>query len=151
MQVRRLYAYAVGLLVVGALLWPVSGWQKHDSFPLSYYPMFTTPRKRVVLYSVVGLRQDEEDLARPEVMPPRFIANHEVMQAAVMVRQAAQQGQLAQRHFCEQVAATVAKAADFSHVQALVIVRDVYDPLRYFTADGQRLERKPLHRCRVAR
>jgi hypothetical protein len=49
------------------------------------------------------------------------------------------------------VAAAVARAADFSHVQTLVIVRDVYDPLRYFTADGQRLDRKPLHRCRVER
>jgi hypothetical protein len=113
--------------------------------------MFTADRQRVVLYAVVGLRQDAEDLVHPEVIPPRFVGNHEVMQAAVMVRQAARQGQLAQRHFCERVAAAVAKAADFSHVQTLVIVRDVYDPLRYFTADGQRLERKPLHRCRVAR
>jgi hypothetical protein len=151
MHVQRLYAYAVGLLVVGALLWPVSGWQKSDSFPLSYYPMFTTPRKRVVLYSVVGLRQDEEDLTHPEVIPPRFVANREVMQAVVMVRQAAQQGQLAQQHFCEQVAAAVARAADLAHVQTLVIVRDVYDPLRYFAADGQRLGRKPLYRCRVER
>jgi hypothetical protein len=113
--------------------------------------MFTTPRKRVVLYSVVGLRQNEEELARPEVIPPRLIANHEVLQAAVMVRQAARQGQPAQRHFCEQVAAAVARSADFAHVQTLVIVRDVYDPVRYFTADGQSLERKPLHRCRVER
>jgi len=151
MHVRRLYAYAMGFLVVGALLWPVSGWQKHDSFPLSSYPMFTAARKRVVLYAVVGLRHDEEDLAHPEVMPPRLVGHPEVMRAAVLVRRAARQSPLAQRHFCEQVAAAVAKAADFAHVQTLVVVRDVYDPLRYFTADGQRLERKPIHRCKVAR
>ena len=151
MQVRRLSAYAVGLLVVGALLWPVSGWQQQDSFPLSYYPMFTTPRKRVVLYAVVGLRHDEETLAHPAVIPPRLIGTHEVMQAAVLVHRSARQGPRAQRQFCEQVAAAVATAADFSHVQSLVIVRDVYDPVRYFTADGQRLERKPIHRCQVVR
>jgi hypothetical protein len=151
MHVRRLYAYAVGFLVVGALLWPVSGWQHQDSFPLSYYPMFTSARKRVVLYAVVGLRHEAEDLAHPVVIPPRLVGHHEVMQTAVMVRHAARQNPLAQRHFCEQVAAAVAQAADFARVQTLVIVRDVYDPLRYFTADGQRLERQPLHRCRVAR
>ena len=151
MQVRRLSAYAVGLLVVGALLWPVSGWQQQDSFPLSYYPMFTTPRKRVVLYAVVGLRHDAEDLAHPEVIPPRLIGTHEVMQAAVMLHRAARQGPRARRQFCAQVAAAVATAADFSQVQTLVLVRDVYDPLRYFTADGQRLERQPVHRCQVTR
>ena len=151
MHVRRLYAYAVGFLVVGALLWPVSGWQTQDSFPLSSYPMFTTARTRVVLYAVVGLRHEEEDLAHPEVIPPRVVGHPEVMQAAVLVRRAARQGPLAQRQFCEQVAAAVATAADFAHVQTLVVVRDVYDPLRYFTAEGQRLERTPLHRCKVAR
>jgi hypothetical protein len=150
MQIRRLYAYAVGLLVMGALLWPVSGWQNRDSFPLSYYPMFTTSRKRVVLYSVVGLRQDEEDLARPEVIPPRFVANHEVMQAAVMVRHTAHQGQLAQRHFCERVAAAVARAADFAHVQTPVIVRDVYDPCTTLLPRASAWA-EPLYRCKVER
>ncbi|MEE9149571.1 MAG: hypothetical protein V3U27_19495 [Candidatus Tectomicrobia bacterium] len=151
MQLRRLYAYAVGGLVIGALLWPVSGLQKRDSFPLSTYPMFTRRRQRVVIYAVLGLGKSQDDVERVEAIPPRFIANNEVMQAVVTVRRAVRKGRAARRHFCQRVATAVAKAPDFSHVEALEIVRDIYDPLRYFAADGERIERQRLERCRIVR
>ena len=150
MDGRRLYATTVGVLVVGALLWPVSGRQKRDSFPLSSYPMFTTPRKQVAIYAVVGMRQAPADLDGAQAIPLRFMVHNDVMQASVTVRRAARQGKVAQQHLCRQAAEAVARDRAFSHITTLSIVRDVYEPLAYFT-DGRRLGRRSLYQCPVVR
>jgi len=148
---HRVWAYAVGLVTVAAMLWPLAGLQQGDSFPLSTYPMFTAKRDRVTIYLVEGVRRDAAGRERSEPVSPRFVAEHDVVQATASVRRAARGGVVSRRRLCRRVAQSLIGDAAYADVQAVEIVRASYDPVAYFVVDAEPLARHTLQRCEVER
>src|SRR5437773_2327725 len=55
-------AFLSSLVMIGAVLWPVQqNWRKppHDSFPLSYYPMFSAKREAIETFHYLVGRDAE--------------------------------------------------------------------------------------------
>jgi hypothetical protein len=126
----RLWAYGVSLALAAAVIWPVLGDPRDDSFPLSTYPMFSgrqspeTDISHIVAFTAEGERS---------VLPPEAVANDEVVQAFETIRQAVAQGPAATRALCEDAAAWAAGHRE--GVARVVVVTDTYDAVAYFDGD----------------
>lgn len=144
---RRWPAVLVSLVFVGLTVAPALPAEPHDSFPLSTYPMFSIVRKASWIHVVVGFDADGEEYK----IPPRFIANLEVMQAAQTIRREVR----AKRAdaLCEEVAARVGDASRFDALVRLEVQSRKFDPHRYFVAEDGRepLRLKRRARCEVTR
>src|SRR5436190_13657790 len=56
------WAAVFSLAMIGAVLWPIhQNWRKqpHDSFPLSYYPMFSAKREPVEYFFYLVARDEQ--------------------------------------------------------------------------------------------
>lgn len=144
-RLRRTPALLFCVLILGAAVWPALGEPPRDSFPLSTYPMFSTLRGQAWLDVIVGF--DTNDHERP--IPPRLVANVEVMQAAQTIRIAVRKRR--PKLLCEQVAARVAADPEFTQIVRLEVQSRRFDPLTYFvTADGKApLKLRRRARCAV--
>ena len=143
----RLLAYGFGLTVVALVASPGFQHPDDDSYPLSTYPMFARTRGKPWLDFVEGV--DERALAVR--LPPRVVANDEVMQAAASVRRAVGQGPAGLAPFCTSIAARVAESRELTQVRKVRIVGARFDPLRYFV-EGPAPEERSLHwQCDVPR
>jgi hypothetical protein len=142
---RRAPALIFSVLVVAATLSPALREPPRDSFPLSTYPMFSSVPKRAWLDVIVGF-----DAAGDEHrIPPRLVANIEVMQAAETIRHAVRQRRAPQ--LCAEVAARVSADPDFDHVVRLEVQRRKFDPLTYFMSPPSErlLDLRRRARCEV--
>src|SRR5688572_19873841 len=124
----RWLAYLLGAGVVAAVISPLLRVPPQDSFPLLTYPMFTTKRDKPTLYFVRGIRAQ----GTPLRLPPSFVANTEVMQAAASVRRAVAAGEATSRELCERVALRAAESSDHREVTDIEIVEAKFDPIDYF-------------------
>jgi hypothetical protein len=142
---RRVPALMFSVLVVAAMLSPALRDPPVDSFPLSTYPMFSSVPKSAWLDVIVGF-----DTAGSEHrIPPRLVANAEVMQAAETIRRAVRQRRAPQ--LCAEVAARVSLDPDFDHVVRLEVQRRKFDPLAYFSRPPSErlLDLRRRARCEV--
>jgi hypothetical protein len=143
----KIVASIFSIVVIAATLSPLLRKPPYDSFPLSTYPMFASVRKTAWLDVIVGF-----DAAGTEHrIPPRLVANAEVMQAAETIHLAVRQRRAPQ--LCQQVAARVAADPDFAHVVRLEVQRRKFDPLGYFTSPPEErlLDLRRRARCEVPR
>lgn len=136
----------VGLLVAG----PAFRDPPRDDFPLSNYPMFSERKDpRVSIQQVVA----RTEAGTETVLPPEFVANEEVMQAAATLRRAMAAGSEALGALCLEIAARVAASSDADLREArevLIFSRRVH-AVRYFSGDRRPEHEELLSRCEVGR
>lgn len=145
----RWYAYAVSVAVIAAVAWPVTWDERHDSFPLSPYPMFSRPlpTPRVTVTYALGLDAD----GKRHLIAPRYVANDEVLLAKVVLRREMATPRR-RSNLCRKIAGRVAGAGgSLGAVGEIRIVRGTHDAVEYLTGRNTRGKERVLVRCRVTR
>ncbi len=128
---RRVYAAIVSVVFVIAVLLPVLGDSRSDSFPLSTYPMFSGLKDSMAsIDHVVGVARDGSRTA----LPPESVANDEVLQARAIIRQAVRQGPDATEKLCQQAALWVYESR-WEKIETVEVTTDRFDSLAYFDGD----------------
>ena len=128
---RRVYASIVSVVFVIAVLLPVLGDSRSDSFPLSTYPMFSGLKDSTAsIDHVVGVAGD----GSRTVLPPESVANDEVLQARAIIRQAVRQGPDATEKLCRQAALWVYESR-WEKIETVEVTTDRFDSLAYFDGD----------------
>lgn len=126
----RLWAYGFSAAVVVAVLSPVLGDPRDDSFPLSTYPMFSGRQSSVVdITHVVGFTEAGERVT----LAPEALGTDEVVQAFETSRQAAAAGPTESRTLCEEAAAWGSDHR--AEAVSYALVTDRFDAIKYF--DGE--------------
>ena len=136
---------AIGLVLMSAT--PIFRNANHDSYPFSTYPMFARQLEQPRLTYAEGLLPGAESVR----LPPEMIANDEPMQAMRTLKLTANDGSHALQRLCAAIAARVANVPDYARVRSVRIVRQAYDPVRYFEAPAELGERERLAQCPVRR
>lgn len=148
-RAERLRAYVVSLVLTAMVCEPAFRDPNDDGFPASTYPMFSRERSAVARIShVVAVSED----GRRRALPPRIVANDEVMQAHATVRKTVRRGKRASAELCESVARRVAsRGGALADVRRVEVRTDRYDAVAYFSGDREPLRSKVHARCRVPR
>lgn len=146
MTLERAWSYGLGAVLIVALLVPLAGDPRADSFPFSTYPMFSGRQSpEATIPHAVVIDSDGER----SVLPPVAVANDEVIQAFETLRQAVRQGPDATARLC-------ARAADWyaggrEGPARVEIVSDTFDAVAYFEGDKQPLSTHVHASCEVPR
>ena len=145
----RLYAYALTIVVLGAVLEPILHAAPKDGFPLSTYPMFSARRGVETTLSYAAAQTK----GKPQrSLPPRFTGSDEVLQARATIQQAVDRGPRGAKDLCGAIAARVATDDEaFADVEMVEIRTDTYNAVAYFEGQTAPLASKLQARCRVAR
>lgn len=111
----------VGVVAVLAALWPLTRELRHDSFPLSNYPMFTSDQPEVTAFvRAVGVRSDGTE----DVLPPVLAGGSvEVIHANRTLNRALREGR--GDEMCTEIAVRVARSRP--DVATVLIVTETYD------------------------
>ena len=139
---ERAKVYLISIAFAAAVALPMFGSPRHDSFPLSTYPMFSgrqSPEADVP--HAVAIAED----GTRRVLPPDAILNDEVIQAFETLRQAISQGPESTRALCERIAKRTGKPGDTT----VQIVTDHYNAIRYFEGDEQPIRSTVHASCEV--
>ncbi|MCA9717956.1 MAG: hypothetical protein H6713_35650 [Myxococcales bacterium] len=151
---RVVYVYAVWIALLGVVVMPGVRNQpdhRYDSFPWSSYPMFAHTRKdtSTVVHHAVGRTAAGERVR----IPPRLVANDEVLQAAATIQGAIRRGGRTSRALCRAIARNTAahSAAAFAAIENIEIVSDRYDSIEYFAGDTTPIKTRVHARCPVTR
>ncbi len=144
-----LYAWLLSGLLVMLVLSPLSRPAGRDSFPFSSYPMFAVGRPNAItdVHHLVALADD--GTRRP--VPPRLVANDEVLQADVSLRLAVFGGRSTRDTLCRTVAARIAGDPAWADVHTLELLSERFDALRYFAGDTAPIKSRRQARCTVQR
>ena len=140
-----LYA-AVAYLVAG----PAFRSPPRDDFPFSNYPMFSERKDPgVTIQQVVALSEH----GRRIVLPPTFVANEEVMQAAATIRRAMSAGPAGLQNLCTEIAARVKQSdqADLQGATEVLILSQRFHAVKYFSESRQPEREETLVQCGVSR
>jgi hypothetical protein len=140
----RVFGAVVSIAMIAATVAPVTWNPYEDSFPLSTYPMFATPRSTAIdMHYVIGLSKGGD--VRWHVPPP-ILGSSEVLQAKAIVDRAIAGGPTTIKALCDGVARRV--AAERSDIAFVSIVRGKHDAVAYLVRGkkGSEIER---HRCKV--
>lgn len=146
----RALPYGVSLLVLGAVVSPALSSTPTDGFPLSTYPMFSHGRTdpMATMNHVVG--RTTAGVEHP--IPPRLVANDEVLQAKAVVDRAVRQGAATQRELCVAVADRLrTETGELAEVTSVEVRSATYDSVKYFTEDAPPVKTKVFAQCPVPR
>ena len=147
---ERVYAAAISVALLGAMVSPALRDPPVDSFPLSDYPMFSLGRPSPLLDVTQALGVDAEG-TRQALPPLVSAANREVLQSMMTIHRAVAGAPGAAPH-CAEVAARVAADPIYVDVVAVELATSRFDTVRYLR-DGETapLVRHVHHRCAVDR
>ncbi|GAB4425419.1 MAG: hypothetical protein OHK0015_05450 [Chloroflexi bacterium OHK40] len=124
------------LAMLGAVIWPViENWRPHprDTFPLSYYPMFSARRgEREKVTYVLGIDRN----GQRRTIPYDLIGVGGFNQVRRQVRQIVARGQA--ETLCSAVAARVAPL--YPDIVRVIVVTGTYNLDRYFAGDRSPLK-----------
>lgn len=137
-------------IVLIAVMYPFSWPRTRDSFPISNYPMFSRKLPTAMFSApyAVGVTADDGR----KHLPPRLIANAEVLQAQAVLRGAIRRGRRNTRMLCRQIAERVANAGErLEQVIEVRIVRGTHDAVEYLTGRNTVGREKVHARCQVRR
>jgi len=147
----KLWASLLSLALVGAVLWPIhQDWQPkpHDSFPLSYFPMFSARRKAVEsFYYLVGRDENGVRCLVPYLLIGLAGENQTRRQIDKIVRE----------HRATELARSVARRlageteAPWSHIATVAVVRGSYLVDDYFHGRKGPVSERTLASCPVTR
>jgi len=147
---EALRARLVAALMLATLAWPLIQGPRYDSFPWSSFPMFAHGRADAITRVDQLLAVSADKSRRP--VPPRLVANDEVLQAASTLHTAIRRGRKASAALCRQVAARVAADPDWADVVRLELVTVKFDALQYFAGDTTPQGKPRVRaRCKVPR
>ena len=124
----RIPAALVSLGLVASAAWPGARRDLHgaDSFPLSTYPMFATPRPTTIaLDYAVAVRNDGTRTA----ISPRLVGSAEVLQARATIARALAGGKAASEDLCRRIASRIATAGGTHGVASVAIVSGRHDAI----------------------
>lgn len=140
----KLEAVLLWVGLTAAILYPII--PDEDGFPLSNYPMFSTPKGTTAkIYHVVGFTSD----GRGFPLSPEMVGTDEIMQAYQTVKLAIRGGRA--RSLCKEAAARVAESHDFAEVTRLQVRIDVFESVRYWEGDRSTSKTRVLAKCGVPR
>ncbi len=146
MTLERIWSYGLGAALIIAVLLPLAGDPRADSFPFSTYPMFSGRQSsEATIPHAVLIDADGERSA----LPPVAVANDEVIQAFETLRQAVRQGPDATARLCARAADGYAGRDTGS--ARVEIVSDRYDVVAYFEGDRQPIATEVHASCEVPR
>ena len=147
----KCFATCFSLALVGAVLWPLhENWREkpHDSFPFSYYPMFSAKRRATeTFYYMVG-----RDAEGKRYLIPHSFAGHGGLNA---VRR--QIARIVREHRADELACTVAEQlasrerGRWSKIVSVSIVTGRYRVDDYFHGKKDPLSEKIKGSCTVKR
>lgn len=145
----RSIALCVSMLMLGAVLVPLSWDAGVDSFPLSSYPMFSHGRtsSESSITHVVAIGAD----GTRTVVPPHEVASSAVMQTLVTIEQSVHAGPASARRFCREIAERLTHSNN-SQLRASVSVEIEtarIDSIRYLAGDTEPLSRALHARCQL--
>lgn len=131
-----------------ALAWPMAWPKGRDSFPLSSYPMFTSPRTRVTSFALFAVAEGRASRA----VPPELVADGtEVMLAVATIRRAARRGRKAQAKLCRRVAEHIAHDNRFAVFDRLELTHATFDPVDYVHHGADAAPTTVLVTCSIER
>jgi hypothetical protein len=139
----RRAAAMVGL--VGVLALPALRTDPPDGFPLSTYPMFSSPRGRdVAVATAVGI----DAAGGAHRLDPALIGGTgEVMLAATTVRLAVDAGEDELVRLCREIAS---RAAGDPGLVAVELRTEIHDAVAWFDGDREPAATSAHHRCEIA-
>jgi hypothetical protein len=146
--VERLYAYALSLVMLGAVLSPSLRDPNDDGFPLSTYPMFSRNRGRT---SSVTAALAVDARGAEVALPPSLLGTSETMQAFRILSKGVHAGPRSARRLCRTLAERVASDAGFSSATTVVLVTQEFDSIAYLSGKRTALSRTENARCNVPR
>ena len=148
----KIAAAAVSVLLIVIVLSPVKeNWSTdpEDSFPLSYYPMFTKKRGETMkIIHPVGV----DSAGNQELLHYKFAASGGMNQVRRQIRKTVRSGDPTE--LCEKVASKVArkKRSPYTEMGEVQLVTSEYHISDYFTEVNQQpVFRKVNHTCEVKR
>jgi hypothetical protein len=146
MTLERAWPYGFAAVLIVAMLLPLLGDPRGDSFPFSTYPMFSgrASSEATVPHAVLVAGDGERT-----VLPPEAVANDEVIQAYETLRQAVGQGADATARLCARAAEWQAGRSD--EPARVEIVSDTYNAVAYFEGDKEPLATTVHATCEVPR
>jgi hypothetical protein len=137
---RRGLGYAVLVVVVAALSWPVV--RDHDSFPLSTYPMFSDPLPRELwLTAAVGV---EADGSVRRLSPAAIAGGQEPIHAVAVLDHAIEAGTADE--LCTEI---VDRLQQTDGLVAVEIVTERHDVVGWFEGNTEPMARNVFARCPV--
>ncbi|MCR9164447.1 MAG: hypothetical protein ACE37F_06575 [Nannocystaceae bacterium] len=140
----RVNAALVWVGLTGAILYPTI--PDEDGFPLSNYPMFSTPKGTTAkIYHVVGFTSD----GRGYPLSPEMVGTDEIMQAYQTVKLAIRGGRAGS--LCKDAADRVASSREFAEVTRLQVRIDVFESVHYWEGDRSASKTRVLAKCGVSR
>lgn len=144
----RLHGYAVSVVLLAAVLFPLRFERGRDSFPLSSYPMFARAKTSAAmqLHYFLGLTEAGER----RYLRPELVANQEVLQARAVIAHAVRRGPADADQLCRQVADRVAAEDEVADVVELRLVEGRHDAIA-FLVDGDVGSERVVARCGVPR
>ena len=146
---RAVYPWLLAAVMLALVLRPLARPAGADSFPFSSYPMFAFGRPSALtdVHHLVAF--DAAGAGRP--VPPKLVANDEVLQAEATLHRAVRGGRKTSAALCKQVAARLADDPAWADIVRLDLLSDRYDALVYFAGDTTPIRTKRRARCEVPR
>jgi hypothetical protein len=141
--VTRAWGLAVSLAMLAAVAWPLGRDPlRGDSFPLSTYPMFATPRPdaRLRMAYVIATGPD----GRRRHVPPALVASPEVMQTIITVQRAVARGEAPA--LCRRVAAGLVGRARYRGLTEVQVIAGDHRAIAYLVR-GERGSERVVARC----
>ena len=142
----RVRAYGVGAVMVVLVAWPFTWAARHDSFPLSNYPMFSFPRQRVEALSSVVVQMPSGEIKR--LSSQLISGGSETTLASVTVINAINSGDGGTDELCQEVAQRLEGDEDLAGGEVLVVT-ERWDVVDYLQGDRTPEERTVHARCAV--
>ncbi|QQR90005.1 MAG: hypothetical protein IPJ88_17920 [Myxococcales bacterium] len=129
----RPFAYVFSSLIVALVLVPLLYAPLQDSYPLSSYPMFSVERDKPWVRHMRAV----DTQGRSKRLPPHMIANEEVMQAAVLVNRAVNDGPEQCIALCQRVSSRLRERSEWALSKRIEIVSEQFDAVQYFLPTGK--------------
>jgi len=149
---HKLFAVIFSFAIVIAVISPITeNWSANpkDSFPLSYYPMFT--KKRSETTSVTYLRGLTEDGERV-IIPYKLVGKGGFNQTRKQIRKSVKMGYSS--YMCRKVASKIAKMKNkpFNDLVRIQIIEGKYNLNDYFTGVSKKpVFEKVYESCQIKR
>jgi hypothetical protein len=143
---NRAWSYGLGAALIVAVILPLAGDPRADSFPFSTYPMFAGRQsaEATIPHAVVIDAGGERS-----PLPPVAVANDEVIQAFETLRQAVRQGPDATARLCTRAADWYAGRDEGP--ARVEIVSDTYNVVAYFDGEKEPVSTRVHASCEVPR
>lgn len=143
----RWYAYAVSTMVLAAVLSPLAREPEDDGYPLSTYPMFSRNLRDPTMDITRAVATTPQGETLP--VPPELVANAEVLQALVTIRDAVRAGPRQAMQLCETIADRLERTRALAAAREVRLVTQRIDAVAYVAGERRTQAGRVHARCPV--